>query len=102
MQLTAKFAVLAAALAYGSTSVLALPVGGPSFFAREYDIEARDVPTEVSYVAREVPELSLDARSFFDAEEFEARAVSVLRNVYSFVDHLNDFFFRSPLHPPPL
>lgn len=80
MQLTAKFAVLAAALAYGSTSVLALPVGS-SFFAREYDIEARDVPAEVSYVTREVPEFALDARSFFDSEEFDARDVVSVKSI---------------------
>lgn len=77
MQLTANFVVLATALAYSSTSVLALPVS-TSFAAREvdYDLEARDVQDEVSFAAREVPEMFLDARSFFDSEEYDARDVA--------------------------
>jgi hypothetical protein len=79
MQLTANFVVLATALAYGSTSVLALPVDS-SFATREveYEVEARDA-SEVSYNARALPELTLDSRSFFGAEEdLEARAQTPL------------------------
>jgi len=73
MQLTANFVLLATVLAYGSSSVLALPVG--SSFARE--VEAREFQDDVSYYAREVPgSMYLDARGFFDGdyEDINARA----------------------------
>lgn len=100
MQLTAKFAVLAAALAYGSSSVLALPYG-KFLEARqvENDIEARNIPEDVTYAAREVPELSLDARSFFDTEDYEARELpSVSTNLSSKLQYSLSNIFLSHRH----
>lgn len=77
MQLTAKFVVLASALA---TSVLALPVD-TNYDARDFEteVEARDVQEEVTVAARSFPSLSLDSRSFFDAEDdLEAREVTAV------------------------
>ena len=67
MQLTANFAVLAAAVAYGSTSVLALPVGGSKYYARELatQVDARDLDT-VEYTSRELTDMYLEAREYED------------------------------------
>jgi hypothetical protein len=55
MQLTFKFVLIAVALAYGGTTVSALPVGESSLAARsaEYeDFEAREVD-DIEFFARE-------------------------------------------------
>jgi len=98
MQLTANFVVLATALAYSSSSVLALPVDS-SYAARdvEYDLEAREVgPSDMlEYSTRELYDMYLEARGYYDegldardyhdiemeareyVEDLEARAVEV-------------------------
>ncbi|KIM49711.1 hypothetical protein M413DRAFT_114706 [Hebeloma cylindrosporum] len=75
MQLTANFVVLATALAYSSSSVLALPVDS-SFAARdvEYDLEAREVGSSdmLEYSTRELVDMFLEARGYYD-EGLDAR-----------------------------
>ena len=100
MQLTANFVVLATALAYSSSSVLALPVES-TFEARDlqYDLETREVvPVDMlEYSARELYDMYLEARGYYNegldardyedlemeareyVEDLEARAVDVCR-----------------------
>jgi hypothetical protein len=78
MQLTANFVVLATALAYSSSRVLALPVDS-AYAARdvEYDLDARDVGSSdmIDYKTRDLYDLFLEARGYYDdgldAREYE-------------------------------
>ena len=75
MQLTANFVVLATALAYSSSSVLALPVDS-SYDARDvqYDLDAREAgPSDMlEYSARELYDMYLEARGYYN-EGLDAR-----------------------------
>jgi len=80
MQLTANFVVLATALAYSSSSVLALPVDS-AYAARdvEYDVEARDVGSSdvLDLSTRDLYDMFLDARGYYD-EGLDARELDVI------------------------
>lgn len=87
MQLTAKLAILASAVALSAPAVFSLPI--------EYDIDARDV-ADVGIDAREVDELEFTARElinqYHEAREFydelDARAYQDELDARAYVDEL--------------
>ena len=114
MQLTANFVVLATALAYSSSSVLALPVDS-TYATRdvEYDLEAREVgPSDMlEYSTRELYDMYLEARGYYDegldardyhdiemeareyVEDLEARAVEACLSVLLTPNQMLTWFF---------
>jgi len=80
MQLTANFVVLATALAYSTSSVLALPVDS-AYAARdvEYDVEARDVGSSdvLDHTTRDLYDMFLEARGYYD-QGLDTRELDVI------------------------